>query len=210
MKTLRTFTPIIITACLLLGLISCKDKGNEEEALEGERLPDTGTVLSRMKQSADLVTTELTLRKLAVYDTSESETFIWTDPKTWKYGERRCIVPVTVRIKYGYDLREVSLYDLQTVDSTASISVRLPKPKVIDAGYDAEINEDEIIKMSSGFRSPISHELVDKIRKRTYDAVLEEDFSKTFGNEIEQNAQVVLASVLQNMGWKNVTITVKD
>ena len=82
----------------LLGVTSCNSCGTAGE----EDVPKVESViLSRIKQKADLVTTEVKVRKLAIYDSSKHEKFELKDPRTWKYGERKCIVPVDVTIKYG-------------------------------------------------------------------------------------------------------------
>src|SRR5574344_1641238 len=54
---------------------------------------DPDTILSTIQQEADIVTTELTIRKIAYYDSSLHEHISITDPSTWKYGERKCMVP---------------------------------------------------------------------------------------------------------------------
>ena len=72
--------------------------GNDEEKQEAETektevqtIPTKEQVLGEIKTSGDLVTTELKIRKIALYDTSKSEKFSITDIKTWKYGDRKVL-----------------------------------------------------------------------------------------------------------------------
>ncbi len=163
-------------------------------------------VLSSIKQKADLVTTEVRVRKLAIYDSSKHEKFELKDPKTWKYGERKCIVPVDVTIKYGYDLRDLTTDDVKLTDDSTAVVILLPEPKVIDSGYEAKVDEQSVVRMSSGLRDKISHEEVDKLMEMTYQAVMKEDFSKMVGNDLENNAKVVFTSIVKSAGIKNVEV----
>ena len=165
-------------------------------------------ILTQIKQKADLVTTEVKVRKLAIYDSSKHEKFELKDPRTWKYGERKCIVPVDVTIKYGYDLRDLTTDDVKLTDDSTAIVILLPEPKVIDSGYEAKVEEGAIVRMSSGMRDKISHEEVDRLMEMTYQAVMKEDFSEMVGKDIENNAKVVFESIVKSVGMKNVEVIV--
>ena len=187
----------------LMALSSCNSKGDYKEEPTVESV-----VLSHIKQKADLVTTEVRVRKLAIYDSSKHERFEWIDPKTWKYGERKCIVPVDVTIKYGYDLRELTVDDVKLTDDSTAIVILLPAPKVIDAGYNAKVEEKDIVRMSSGLRDKISHEEVDQLMEKAYKAVMEEDFTEQVNTDIENNARVVFASIVKSIGIQNTDVIV--
>ena len=159
MKHLHIF--IYIGALLaVLSLASCSGcsdtKAEEKPKMES-------VILSRIRQKADLVTTEVRVRKLAIYDSSKHEKFELKDPRTWKYGERKCIVPVDVTIKYGYDLRDLTIDDVKLTDDSTAVVILLPEPKVIDSGYEAKVEEGQVVRMSSGMRDRISHEEVDQL-----------------------------------------------
>ena len=190
---------------MALWLASCNgcDGGDDGQAPKMEAV-----VLSSIKQKADLVTTEVRVRKLAIYDSSKHEKFELKDPRTWKYGERKCIVPVDVTIKYGYDLRDLTTDDVKLTDDSTAIVILLPEPKVIDAGYEAKVDENAVVRMSSGLRDKISHEEVDRLMEMTYQAVMKEDFSKMVGNDLENNAKVVFTSIVKSAGIKNVEVIV--
>ena len=194
---------VLVAAVWLLP--SCTGCGHEAE----EELPRMESViLSSIKQKADLVTTEVRVRKLAIYDSSKHERFQLADPRTWKYGERKCIVPVDVTIKYGYDLRDLSLEDVKLTDDSTAVVVLLPRPKVIDSGYEAKVEEGDVVKMSSGLRDRISHKEVDMLMKKAYDAVMKEDFTELIDKDLEHNAKTLFTAIVNNLGIKNMDVLV--
>lgn len=197
-------TIIILTAviCLLtiIGICWFLNKGSEVQQ------PTPATILSTIKQEADLVVTEVTIRKIAYYDSSLHERVSITDPSTWKYGDRKCIVPVEVKIKYGYDLREMTLENVKVNDSLHIIEVTLPEAKIIDSGYDSNVDYDKVVCISTGLRDDVGHETIEKIRTQAYEAVMKEDFQELVGHEIRNNAQTLLNSLALSLGFEGCTI----
>lgn len=189
----------------MLALNACSD-GGKEQNLEKPRIESV--ILSGIKQKADLVTTEVRVRKLAIYDSSKHERFELKDPRTWKYGERKCIVPVDVTIKYGYDLRDLTVDDVKLTDDSTAVVILLPEPKVIDAGYEAKVDEKKVVKMSSGLRDKISHEEVDELMERVYKEVMKEDYTELIDKDLEHNAKTLFASIVKSAGMKNVEVVV--
>lgn len=163
--------------------------------------PSVATILSTIQQEADLVTTELTIRKIAYYDSSQHEQILLSDPSTWKVGERKCIVPVEVKIKYGYDLRDMTLDNVKVNDSLRIIEVTLPQPKIIDSGYNTAVDYNKVVCISTGLRDQVGHETIEKIRQQAYEAVLKDDFQELAGTEIRHNAQTLLNSLAISMGF---------
>ena len=199
---MMVFVGALLAVLLLVSCNSCGDR-------KGEEMPKVESViLSRIKQKADLVTTEVRVRKLAIYDSSKHEKFELKDPRTWKYGERKCIVPVDVTIKYGYDLRDLTIDDVKLTDDSTAVVILLPEPKVIDSGYEAKVEEGAVVRMSSGLRDRISHEEVDQLMEQAYRAVMKEDFSEMVNRDIENNAKVVFEAIVKGIGLKNVEVIV--
>ncbi|MCR5314096.1 MAG: DUF4230 domain-containing protein [Bacteroidaceae bacterium] len=214
-KAIKTQQAIFFAAATLVMLsipygCSCSREKTTNvvyDSIESEHvLPGTSEILSQLRQSADLATTEVTIRKIAIYDSNKNERFSWTSPSTWKYGERKCIIPVEVKIKYGYDLRELQLDDIKLTDDSTAVIVYLPKPKIIDAGYNAEIDRASVTSISTGLRDKIGHQLEEEIRRKGYEAVLKEDLSGIIGKDIEQNAKTLFESIIKSLGWDNVQI----
>ena len=191
----------LLTALSLVSCTGCGEKKNELPKVES-------VILSSIKQKADLVTTEVRVRKLAVYDSSKHEKFELKDPRTWKYGERKCIVPVDVTIKYGYDLRNLTIDDVKLTDDSTAVVILLSEPKIIDSGYEAKVEEGQVVRMSSGLRDKISHEEVDELMVMAYKEVMKEDFTEMVNKDIENNAKVVFEGIVRGLGMKNVDVIV--
>ena len=130
------------------------------------------------------------------------------DPRTWKWGERKCIVPVDVTIKYGYDLRELTVDDVKLSDDSTAVVILLPEPKIIDSGYEAKVEESQVVRMSSGMRDRIGHEEVDELMRRTYRAVMEQNYTEMVDEDIERNARVVFEGIVRGLGMKNASVEV--
>ena len=190
----------------VLGIASCSSCQREEG---GKKPKVESVILSDIKQKADLVTTEVRVRKLAIYDSSKHEKFELRDPRTWKYGERKCIVPVEVSIKYGYDLRDLTIDDVKLTDDSTAVVILLPEPKVIDAGYEAKVDDNDVVRMASGLRDKISHEEVEELMERTYKEVMKEDFTELMNKDLEHNAKTLFASIVKSAGMRNVDVVVR-
>lgn len=189
---------------LLMGIgMLVSSCGNSEE-----RPPMESVILNNLKQRGDIVTTEVRVRKLAIYDSSQHERVVLRDPRTWKWGERKCIVPVDVTIKYGYDLRELTVDDVKLSDDSTAVVILLPEPKIIDSGYEAKVEESQVVRMSSGMRDRIGHEEVDELMRRTYRAVMEQNYTEMVDEDIERNARVVFEGIVRGLGMKNASVEV--
>ena len=193
-KRLNIILIAFICVLAIIGICWIVNKKSEEYQ------PTPATILSTIQQEADLVVTEVTIRKIAYYDSSQHEHFSITNPSTWKYGDRKCIVPVEVKIKYGYDLRELTLENVKVNDSLRILEVTLPQPKVIDAGYEASVDDDKVVCISTGLRDKVGHETIENIRTQAYEAVMKEDFQELVGHDIRNNAQTLLNSLAISLG----------
>lgn len=177
--------------CLAVLMSGCK-----------KSLPSEMDMLSAIQQETDLVTTELTIRKIAIYDSSRHEHIDITDPSTWKVGERKCIVPVEVKVKYGYDLREMTMESIKIEDEKHIVLINLPDSKIIDSSYETDVNDDEVVGISTGFRDEIGHETVEKIRQQAYEEIMKEDFEQIVGKEIRYNTETMLNSLVRSWGFE--------
>ena len=173
------------------------------------KLPSKADIVSELKQKADIVTTELKVRKVAIYDSSKSEKFTWKNPNTWKWGDQKCIIPIEVTLKYGYDLRNLSIRNVEIEEDSSIVVIHLPKPKIIDAGYNTYIDEGSVVKMSTGLRSEVGHALQEEIRRKGYEAVLKDELISSVGEDVKRNAQTLFTSIVKAMGWKHVVVEVE-
>ncbi len=195
-----------VLVCLMAFLLAGCHSGQKQQKI---KLPSKADIVSELKQKADIVTTELKVRKVAIYDSSKSEKFTWKNPNTWKWGDQKCIIPIEVTLKYGYDLRNLSIKNVEIEEDSSIVVIHLPKPKIIDAGYNTYIDEGSIVKMSTGLRSEVGHALQEEIRRKGYEAVLKDELISSVGEDVKRNAQTLFTSIVKGMGWKHVVVEVE-
>lgn len=187
--------------------------GSEDAQTEVEAaVPTAADILGLLKEETDLVTTEVKISKLAIYDTSKSEHFRFTDISTWKYGDRKCIIPVEITVKYGYNLKELSVNDVKISDDSTAVYVMLPKPKIIDSGYNLYYDRKQVVAISTGLRSSIGHETEEELRKKAYDQVIKkgDDIKRNVEADVEKNAIVLVEAMVKSLGFKDVTVVTKN
>lgn len=155
-------------------------------------------ILGVFQGRAQIATTEVELRRIGVYD-SDTE-FSSLDPSKWKLGKRTCIVPVDMTIKYGIDLRKMTESDI-TLDSAGVVSIRLPKPEIIEHHFDLRTNRDDIVAISTLTRAEVGEQTVQQVKMKVVEEVLADTtlFAK-LSVEIENNTRAVFRSMLKGMG----------
>ena len=206
----------LLVLVLLVGAIWMVERCTDSEAVaqpeESTPVPTSADILGLLKEETDLVTTEVKISKLAIYDTSKSEHFRFTDISTWKYGDRKCIIPVEITVKYGYNLKELSVNDVKISDDSTSVYVMLPKPKIIDSGYNLYYDRKQVVAISTGLRSSIGHETEEELRKKAYDQVIKkgDDIKRNVESDIEKNAVTLVESMVKSLGFKDVTVATKN
>ena len=206
----------LLVLVLLVGAIWMVERCTDSEAVaqpeESTPVPTSADILGLLKEETDLVTTEVKISKLAIYDTSKSEPFRFTDISTWKYGDRKCIIPVEITVKYGYNLKELSVNDVKISDDSTSVYVMLPKPKIIDSGYNLYYDRKQVVAISTGLRSSIGHETEEELRKKAYDQVIKkgDDIKRNVESDIEKNAVTLVESMVKSLGFKDVTVVTKN
>ncbi|MCQ2258387.1 MAG: DUF4230 domain-containing protein [Bacteroidaceae bacterium] len=205
------FEKYLIAALLSIFIVSCDDNGGGDDVVDEHKEKEIESlILSSINKKADLVTTEVKIRKLAIYDSSKHEKFVLTNLSTWKYGDRKCVMPVDITIKYGYDLRDVSIDDIKLTDDSTAVVILVPKPKVIDSGYNVIVDDNEIVRMSTGFRDIVSHEEMEVMKKKAYDSVMKEDMTKYFSDDIKNNMNTIFTSIVKSLDMKCKTVYVVD
>ena len=206
----------LLVLALIVGAIwlveRCTDSGTTAQTEQPPAVPTSADILGLLKEETDLVTTEVKISKLAIYDTSKSERFRFTDISTWKYGDRKCIIPVEITVKYGYNLKELSVNDVKVSDDSTSVYVMLPKPKVIDSGYNLYYDRKQVVAISTGLRSSIGHETEEELRKKAYDQVIKnnDDIKRHVEGDIERNAVLLVENMVKSLGFKDVTVVTKN
>ena len=166
---------------------------------EEKKLPEKSEILGMMQEQSQIATTEVTIRKMAIYD---SDTQIASlNPAKWKLGKRVCVVPVDVTIRYGIDLTELKESDLQFVGED-TLEIRLPKAKIIDKSFNPVTNQNEIVTLSTGLRDEVGEATIQKIKNMAFDEVVNHDldFQKQLSAELTHNAEAVFTSLLEAVG----------
>lgn len=208
MKQLFTYFALF---SIVFAFFCCSGSKTEDEndIRDGVQIENTkgdkNTILSELKQNADIATTEVKIRKVGIYDTSKGKKDGLIEKL--KIGDRKCIIPVEITITYGYDLRDMSIDDVKITDDSTEVAIFLPKPKIIDTGYNLMIEDESPINITTGLRDEIGHELEEEVRKKTYEEALKEDLWPIVGQEVEHNAKILIESMVQKLGWNNVKIS---
>lgn len=208
MNKKQLFTYFTLLALFFTSFCCINCNNSSENELKGFlKKGDKNAIISELKQNADIATTEVKIKKIVIYDSNKSEHFELLSPSTWKYGERKCIIPIEVTITYGYDLRDISIDDVKISDDNSEVAIFLPKPKIINAGYNLMIKEGSAVNITTGMRSEIGHELEEEVRKQGYDAVMKEDLSALVGYDIENNAKTLIENMIKQLGWSEVKVS---
>ncbi len=180
-----------------------KQKALKKKALEPSQ------VVAKLRESADLVTTEVTVRKLGLYDSKESEQVLLNNPSSWKLGDRFCVIPVEVNLKYGFNMLSLSPKDIKISLDNKEIEVSLPPPELIDHDYGLNLSTKAMC-YNSLLSSKVGHELKEKVRFAAYEAVLKENILGEVGGEVRRNAQLFFESLLKSLGYEKVIVVVRQ
>lgn len=170
-----------------------------------KKLPQASEILGVLQAQQQIATTEVTIRKMAVYD---SETQIASlNPSKWKLGKRLAVVPVDVTIRYGIDLNELKESDITFIGED-SVQIRLPKPKIIDKSYNPTTNQDEIVTLSTGLRDKVGETTIQQIKNMAFEDVLnqEKDIQQQLSEELTHNTESVFTSLLESVGLHPVFV----
>lgn len=171
-----------------------------EEVLQKQ--PDKEEVLGLFQSKAQLATTEVTLRRMGIYD---SETRLATiNPANWRLGRRACIMPVDMTIKYGIDMRKLTGADI-VIDTSNVVKVRLPEPEVIDYHVEMRTDRREVVTMSGWLRDEVGEQTMQTIKNKVVEEVMADSILfNSLRGEITGNTRSIFRSMLQQMGLKPV------
>lgn len=160
--------------------------------------PGKQEILGLFQSKAQIATTEVTLRRMGIYD---SDTRLATiNPSNWKVGRRACIMPVDIVIKYGIDMRRLTDDDIST-DTTSVVRIRLPRPEVIDYNVDLRTDRREVVTMSGWLRDDVGEQTMQAIKNKVVGEVLADTtLFASLSNEIENSTRSLFRSMLLEMG----------
>ena len=169
-----------------------------------KKTPDKEEIMGLFQSKAQLATTEVSLRRMGIYDSETSVTTI--NPSKWKIGRRACIMPVDMTIKYGIDMRKLKASDIVT-DTTITVKIRLPQPEIIDYSVELRTDRREVVTMSGWLRDEVGEQTIQTIKNKVVRQVMADStLFNTLRAEIDANTRTIFRSMLQQMGLKPVFI----
>lgn len=199
-KWLKYLGIILVCAVALVGVCFYAHQDGRRHAVSLHGKDGKAAILNVLQRQTKIATTEVEVKKLGEYNTAKSEKgFSLRDPNTWKWGDRACIVPVNIIIRYGIDLTKLTADDISIKQKT--VTVVLPEPTVVDMEYKDEISQDEIFELATGMREIIAHEDQETIAEQTFNAVVkDEKLMDCLSNDIRRNTQQVFSAIIMSMG----------
>lgn len=148
-----------------------------------------------LSEMAELGTVQYTVKKIVSAD----------DDSWYKYGKRKILFSCTAYIKAGIDLKDFST-DAVTVDKEEkSISVVLPKAKILSFNMPPEEIKEEF-SMVTGLRDKFSPE------EKQYLLVLgENDINQDIPNmgildDAEENAKLFFSALFSQLGYQKINV----
>ncbi len=201
-RTLRNYA-LALVGCVVVVVAAqllFKTADPVEEYLQ--KTPDKQEVLGLFQSKAQLATTEVTLRRMGIYD---SETRLATiNPANWRLGRRACIMPVDMTIKYGVDMRKLTAADI-VIDTSNVVRIHLPEPEVIDYHVEMRTDRREVVTMSGWLRDEVGEQTMQTIKNKVVDEVMADStLFNSLRTEIQGNTRAIFRSMLQQMGLKPV------
>lgn len=183
----------IVLANMLFKKVSAEQQMAEKEKNRSE-------ILGAFQKSARVATTEVKLKRIAVYDSDTD--FSSLNPANWKLGRRACILPVEMTVKYGIDLNKMRSDDI-VVDSARVVRVRLPRPEIISYDVDPRINRDDVVTITSLLRADVGEPTLQRVKGLCVDEMIADTtiFSK-LSADIESNTQRVMGAIVRGMGYE--------
>jgi hypothetical protein len=198
----RTILGYALAICLcVVGIVLANvwfRKSDAERQL-AEANKSRSEILGAFQKSARVATTEVKLKRIAVYDSDTD--FSGFNPANWKVGRRACILPVEMTVKYGIDLNKMKVDDI-IIDSARVVKVRLPKPEVISYDVDPRINRDDVVTITSLLRADVGEPTLRRVKEKCVEEMRADTtvFSK-LSADIEGNTRRVMGAIVRGMGY---------
>jgi hypothetical protein len=127
------------------------------------------------------------------------------DNAIYKVGERKILFSCTATMKAGIDLAEFNADDVVINNSEKSITVTLPKPKVLAFNMPAEKAKLEYEKVS-GMRFEFTPEERNNLLKQGEESILADAENLGVLKDAEENAKVFFEALLTRAGFESVNL----
>lgn len=148
-----------------------------------------------LSEMAELGTVEYTVKKIVIAD----------DEAWYKYGNRKILFTCTAFIKAGIDMKEFSADNVVVNKEGKSISVVLPKAKILSFNMPPEEIKEEF-SMVTGLRDKFS------VEDKQHLLVLgEKDITEDIPNmgiieDAQANAKVFFTALFSQLGYEKINI----
>lgn len=199
-KTLRNYALALVLCVVAVVAANLLFKTVDPAGEFVKQLPDRQEVLSLFQSKAQLATTEVSLRRMGIYDSEPQLATI--NPVGWKIGRRACIMPVDMTIKYGIDMRKLKDSDIVR-DTSNVVQVRLPEPEVIDYHVEMRTDRHELVTMSGWLRDEVGEQTIQTIKNKVVEQVMADTtLFQALRQEIDGNTRSIFRAMLTQMGLK--------
>ena len=183
---------LILLAAVLAMVIYFKVTSARETSILSE------TIEEKVSKIVELSTVKYNYTNVAAYKDRKK-----MSGANLPFTEKRFLIKYNGYIKAGVDLKniEVSLKDKETVEVT------LPRPVILDN----VIDEDDIYiydEKDTVFNNLSINDLYDVLKEEKQKTETEV-IDKGLLNEAQKNANEILLTFLENMGFKNIKVTFK-
>jgi hypothetical protein len=173
---------------LISFLVSCKKE---------KSLPDKGIILDKISNLSTLGTVEYTLSKVILVNHKR-----WYDLST-----RKILMSSKAYVKAGIDFKNIRITEIN--DSTKSISVILPNPKIILINIPP--HETVVLYTKIGtFRKMFSNEDLNRFQIQAEMDIQRKIHELPILDDARKNGKIFLYRFLKNFGFKEINISYEN
>lgn len=180
----------LVPLCLAVLLFSSCSHSLKNETMEA---------LRSVTEKSEIGTVEYTLRKVIKLD----------DKATWyKYGDRKILFSATAYLKAGVDMKDFDFETLSVDTYSKSISVTLPRPKILSFRMPEEEIHEEYCRVS-GLRSEFTPEQKLELKQQGEKAILAEVSEMGVLDEAAKNAEAMFTAIFTQLGYQHISVKFK-
>jgi hypothetical protein len=169
-----------------MSLFSCKPSRKD---LVSDKVKGLGVSVS------ELGTVEYTIVKVIKLD----------DEAWFKYGDRKILFSSTAYLKAGIDLQEFNQENVKVNEKTNSVSVTLPKPKLLSFNMPPELIQQEFCT-ATGWRGDFSPEEKNAIKIQAENDIRADIPNLGILKDAENNAKGFFEVLLRQFGFETIII----
>lgn len=178
----RQFLLLILP--LTLVLVSC----NSREKLMNEKIRS-------LADMAELGTVEYTVKKII-----KADDCVW-----YKFGDRKILFSSVAYLKAGIDLKDFSMDDVHFDLRNHTVTVTLPKAKLLAFNMPEEEINQEYCNVS-GFRQSFSIQEREALKKQAEESILADVPKMGILQDAERNASDFFNAMFAGLGFRQITV----